>query len=107
MRPAVQLRVQALDTLLRSHAGGIELQSVDEQGVVRVRFTGMCVGCELRPVTATRVIEPALRALGGVTAVEIAGGRVSEQAQAALSAVDACGDLQAILRAVERCEEQA
>jgi len=104
---AVQLRVQALDSMLRSHAGGLELQSFDERGVARVRFTGMCVGCELRPVTAARVVEPALRALAGVSAVEIAGGRVSEHAQAALEASARCGDLQAVLRAVERREEDA
>ncbi|MBB3178197.1 NifU family protein [Variovorax sp. Sphag1AA] len=100
----VQVRVQALDSLLRSHAGGLELQSFDERGVVRVRFTGMCVGCELRAVTASRVIEPVLRALNGVTAVEIAGGRVSEHALAALEASAGCDDLQAILRAVRRHE---
>ncbi|OUL98254.1 NifU family protein [Variovorax sp. JS1663] len=104
---AVQLRVQALDSLLRSHAGGLALQSFDERGVVRVRFTGMCVGCELRPVTAARVVAPALRALAGVTAVEFAGGRVSEHAQAALEASAGCADLQAILRAVRRREEDA
>lgn len=103
----VQVRVQALDRMLRSHAGGLELQSVDERGVVRVRFTGMCVGCELRPVTAARVVEPALRALEGVTAVEISGGRVSEHAQAALGASADDADLPAILRAVQRCEEDA
>jgi Fe-S cluster biogenesis protein NfuA len=107
MEAAVQVRVQALDSMLRSHAGGLELQSFDERGVVRVRFTGMCVGCELRPVTAARVVEPALRALEGVTAVEIAGGRVSEHAQAALEASAGCADLQAILRAVQRCEDDA
>lgn len=104
---AVQVRVEALDSLLRSHAGGLELQSIDPGGVVRVRFTGMCVGCELRPVTASRVVEPVLRAISGVTAVEIAGGRVSEQAQAALEASAGCEDLQAILRAVRRHEEGA
>lgn len=107
MRDAVEVRVQALDSMLRSHGGGLALQSVDERGVVRVRFTGMCVGCALRPVTAARVVEPALRALEGVTAVEIAGGRVSEHAQAALEASADCADLQAILRAVQRCEDEA
>ncbi|MGJ7506477.1 NifU family protein [Variovorax sp. GT1P44] len=107
MKDAVEVRVQALDRMLRSHAGGLALQSVDECGVVRVRFTGMCVGCELRPVTAAHVIEPALRALDGVTAVELAGGRVSEHAQAALEASAGCADLEAILRAVRRCEDEA
>ena len=104
---AVQIRVLALDSLLRSHAGGIELQAVDARGVVHVRFTGMCVGCELRPMTAARVVEPALRALAGVTGVEIAGGRVSDHAQAVLDASVDRHDLQAILRAVKRCEEDA
>ncbi|WP_077001245.1 NifU family protein [Variovorax sp. KK3] len=106
MAPDVQARVRALDTLLRSHAGGLELQSFDARGVARVRFTGMCVGCELRPVTAANVVAPALRELPGVTAVEIAGGRVSEQAQATLEASAGCGELAAVLQAVRRCEQE-
>jgi Fe-S cluster biogenesis protein NfuA len=102
----VRARVAALNRMLHAHAGGLELQSVEAGGVVRVRFSGMCVGCELKPVTAASVVQPALLALPGVTAVEIAGGRVSEEAQRALqaSAAGAYGDLAAILRAVERFE---
>jgi Fe-S cluster biogenesis protein NfuA len=105
-RQLVQVRVAALDRMLRSHAGGLELQSVGADGVVRVRFTGMCVGCELKPVTAASVLRPALEALEGVTGVEIAGGRVSEEAEAALRAAagGAYGDREAILRAVVRFE---
>jgi Fe-S cluster biogenesis protein NfuA len=102
----VQARVAALDRMLHSHAGGLELQSVGADGVVQVRFTGMCVGCELKPVTAACVVQPALAALEGVTAVQISGGRVSDEAQAALraSAGGMYGDTAAILRAVERFE---
>lgn len=107
MQEQLQQRVRALDTLLRSHAGGLELQGVDARGVARVRFTGMCVGCELKPVTAARVVGPALRALPGISAVEIAGGRVSEEAQAALESANVGErDLQAILRALDRCESE-
>lgn len=101
---SVRLRVAALDRMLRSHAGGLALDGVDARGVVRVRFTGMCVGCELKPVTAATVIAPALAALEGVHGVEIAGGRVSEHALAALRA--GAPDAQAVLRAVEQCETE-
>ncbi|NML44310.1 NifU family protein [Ramlibacter sp. G-1-2-2] len=105
MTGTVALRVAALDRMLRSHGGGLELESVSPDGVVRVRFTGMCVGCELRPVTSSSVIEPALAKLDVVTRVEIAGGRVSEYALASLQAASA-PDRDAILQAVEQCEAE-
>jgi Fe-S cluster biogenesis protein NfuA len=100
----VRFAVEALHTLLRSHAGGLELQSVDGTGTVRVRFTGMCIGCELKPVTSERVVRPVLEALEGVRAVEIAGGRISEFAHAALAATQTDTiDLRSVQRAIAAC----
>ena len=78
-------RVSALSDLMTMHAGGLELETVDADGNVRVRFTGMCTGCLYRPVTMAATIRPALMELDGVTAVQAAGSRVSERAERLLA----------------------
>jgi Fe-S cluster biogenesis protein NfuA len=83
----VQRRVGEVSRLLGAHAGGIELERLDEQGRVGVRFTGMCTGCLFRPVTLATTIRPALLEVDGVTSVEAAGVRVSEHAARRLAAV--------------------
>jgi Fe-S cluster biogenesis protein NfuA len=85
MASAVLSRIEQLRPALDAHAGGIELVSV-ERGVVRLRFTGMCTGCPLRPVTTASTIRPALLELDGVTAVEVEGSRISAEAEARLAA---------------------
>ena len=47
--------------LLQIHGGEVTLESVDD-GQVRVRFEGACVGCPLRPVTLSVTIERELGA---------------------------------------------
>jgi Fe-S cluster biogenesis protein NfuA len=80
-RAAVERRAADVSRLLRTHAGGIEVVDVSGDGVVRLRFTGMCTGCMYRPVTMAATIRPALLALDGVSAVEAEGCRVSEAAE--------------------------
>ena len=53
---------------------------------MRLRFTGMCTGCHLRPLTTASTIRPALLELEGVEAVEIEGSRISAEAEARLAA---------------------
>ena len=81
---AVLDRLEALRPLLEAHAGGVELVSYTE-GVVRLRYTGMCTGCHLRPVTTASTVRPALLALDGVTEVQVEGSRVSAEAEARLA----------------------
>jgi Fe-S cluster biogenesis protein NfuA len=83
----VERRVSEVSRLLGAHAGGIELERLDEQGRVGIRFTGMCTGCLFRPVTLATTIRPALLEVDGVTGVEAAGVRVSEHAARRLAAV--------------------
>jgi len=90
VRNAVLARIEELRPALDAHAGGVELVAV-EGGVVRLRFTGMCTGCPLRPVTTASTIRPALLDLRGVTAVEIEGSRISAEAEARLAAAYARG----------------
>ena len=85
MRHLILQRLEALRPVLDAHAGGIELVAID-RGVVRLRFTGMCTGCHLRPVTTASTIRPALLELDGVIAVEIEGSRISAEAEARLAA---------------------
>jgi Fe-S cluster biogenesis protein NfuA len=82
---AVRERLEELRPALAAHAGGVELVEV-RAGVVRLRFTGMCTGCQLRPLTTASTIRPALLALDGITAVEVEGSRISAEAEARLAA---------------------
>jgi len=82
---AIEARLEALRPVLDAHAGGVELVEV-RGGVVRLRFTGMCAGCHLRPLTTASTIRPALLALDGVSDVEIEGSRISAEAEARLAA---------------------
>lgn len=94
MIEAVRTRIAGLDRLLRAHAGGIELRDVSSDGVVSVRYTGMCTGCPLRPLTTAATVRPALLALAEVRGVEVSGGRLSDEARdriaAALGDVSSC-----------------
>jgi Fe-S cluster biogenesis protein NfuA len=85
MIAAVRERLGELQPILGAHAGGVEL--IDVRGsTVRLRFTGMCTGCQLRPLTTASTIRPALLDLTGVDSVEIEGSRISAEAEARLAA---------------------
>jgi Fe-S cluster biogenesis protein NfuA len=78
--------IDSLTRLIRAHAGGVELVDVDDaNGAVTIRYTGMCVGCELRPVTTEGSVRPALLAIEGVREVIVLGSRISDEAQARLA----------------------
>jgi Fe-S cluster biogenesis protein NfuA len=82
---AVLDRLEELRPALAAHAGGVELVEV-AGSVVRLRYTGMCAGCHLRPLTTASTVRPALLALEGVSEVEIEGSRISAEAEARLAA---------------------
>ncbi len=85
MRARVEDRLADVRVALGAHAGGIELVGVAD-GVVTLRYTGMCTGCPLRPLTTASTVRPALQSLAGVTAVEVEGSRISEEAERRLAA---------------------
>jgi Fe-S cluster biogenesis protein NfuA len=85
MKDTVLDRLDELRPALEAHAGGIELIAIDN-GTVRLRYTGMCTGCPLRPLTTASTIRPALLSVAGITAVEIEGSRISPEAEARLAA---------------------
>lgn len=75
-------RIAELTLLMRTHAGGVELVDVSEEGHVTVAFTGMCQGCRFRPMTLYATLVPALMTVPGVTAVNVRGMRMSDEAVA-------------------------
>ena len=85
MTAAIIECLEGLRPALGAHAGGVELVEVNGS-TVRLRFTGMCTGCHLRPLTTASTIRPALLELAGVDAVEIEGSRISAEAEARLAA---------------------
>lgn len=85
MTVTVRSRVAQIDRLLHAHAGGLELRE-HAGDRVRVRYTGMCVGCPFKAVTAEATVRPLLLELADVSVVEIEGGRISEEAQERLRA---------------------
>ncbi len=82
---AVASRVDELGVVLGAHAGGIELLEL-AGGTARIRYTGMCTGCPLRPLTTVSTVRPALLELDGLESVEIEGSRISAEAEARLAA---------------------
>ncbi len=59
---------------LGSHAGGVELLGVDEEGIVHLRLQGSCDGCPSSALTVAGAIEDAiLQAAPDVAAVEVEG----------------------------------
>ena len=82
---ALERRVAELGAVLGAHAGGVELVGL-AGGVARIRYTGMCTGCHLRPVTTASTVRPALLELDGVDEVEVEGSRISAEAEARLAA---------------------
>ena len=59
---------------LGSHAGGVELLGVDDEGIARLRLQGSCDGCPSSALTVKNAIEDAiLLAAPDVVAVEVDG----------------------------------
>lgn len=81
---AVEARLDLVRRRLRAHAGGIELHEVSPEGIVQLRFTGMCAGCVLKPLTMATVVIPLLRPLEAVREVVAPGARVAAASQARL-----------------------
>jgi Fe-S cluster biogenesis protein NfuA len=85
LRAAVERRLAEIAPALRAHAGGVELTDVSDDGVVALRFTGMCTGCPFRPLTTAATLRPALLSVPGVRALSVPGARISEEAEERLA----------------------
>jgi Fe-S cluster biogenesis protein NfuA len=84
-------RLQAVNHLMASHAGTLELQHVTPDGAVTVRFGGLCTACPMKAMTLAATIRPALLDIEGVTRVDAVGVRVSRDAERRLAATAAPG----------------
>ena len=103
----VAQRVKHLDLLLKAHAGGLRLVGVNDDGVVRVRFTDMCVGCPSRAVTMIGSVQPALLELEGVSSVEVVGMRLSAEAsERGADLLPAYSERSNVARAIARLQDQ-
>jgi Fe-S cluster biogenesis protein NfuA len=104
---SLQRRIASLNVLIRSHAGEIELVDVSHEGVVTVRYMGMCAGCDYRPVTTAGTVEPALLDVPGVRKVTVVGVQVSEEALMRIRAtLEGSGAQERAVRLVHRIESE-
>jgi Fe-S cluster biogenesis protein NfuA len=84
-RQEVEQTIEILSRMIRAHAGGLELRDLSEDGIVTVQYTGMCTGCEFRPLTTAGSVRPALMEVAGVTDVVVLGARISREAEERLA----------------------
>ncbi len=61
LRDRVAAVLDGLRPMVQSDGGDIELVDVNEDGVVRVRLLGACIGCPSATMTLTMGIERTLR----------------------------------------------
>jgi Fe-S cluster biogenesis protein NfuA len=62
MREQVQEIVEDIRTRLQADGGDVELVDVDEQnGIVKVRLKGACVGCPMAQITLQRGVERVIK----------------------------------------------
>jgi Fe-S cluster biogenesis protein NfuA/nitrite reductase/ring-hydroxylating ferredoxin subunit len=70
----IQAALDRVRPYLGSHAGGVELTGVDEDGVAHLTLEGSCHGCPSSAVTVTTTVERAvLEAAPEVVAVDVTG----------------------------------
>ena len=62
VRERVSVVIDRIRPALQSDGGDIELVDVDEQGVVKVRLHGACVGCPSTQMTLKMGVERNLKA---------------------------------------------
>ena len=106
-RARLAWRVESLNVLIQSHAGGLDLVDVSFDGVVSVRYTGMCAGCDYRPLTTAGTVEPALMDVPGVTRVHVVGARVSDDALARIAeTLESSGASTRAIQLVRRMEAE-
>ncbi|WP_145010696.1 NifU family protein [Mycobacterium marseillense] len=79
-RGRVEHTLNELNQALRSHGGGVEQVGDVEDGVLRLRMTGMCAGCLYRPLTTISTLRPFIAEELGLE-VEVTGARVSVEAE--------------------------
>ena len=59
----VESVIREIKPFLQADGGDLELISVDEDGVVKVRLQGACAGCAFSQLTLANVIEQRIKAV--------------------------------------------
>lgn len=71
MREDVEKALEKVRVYIRQDGGDIELVDVTEDGVVKVKLTGACVGCPFSAMTLTQGVQKSLmEQVPGVKKVE-------------------------------------
>lgn len=71
MKEKVEKALNKVRPSLQADGGDVELVTVDDNGVVKVKLTGACAGCPMSQMTLKMGIEKLLmKEVPGVTAVE-------------------------------------
>lgn len=78
---AVNRQLHEIRPYLLAHFGDVELESLDDEGNLKVKFTGACAGCPAQPVTFGATVAPILEAIPGVASVSRTGS-ISKYAEA-------------------------
>ena len=60
MKEKIEKALEAIRPALRADGGDIQLVSV-EDGIVKVRLTGACSGCQMAQMTMTQGVEQAIK----------------------------------------------
>jgi len=73
MKAKVQEAINRVRPMLQADGGDVELVSVDDNGLVKVKLTGACAGCPMSQMTLKNGIERILKEqVPEVTSVESA-----------------------------------
>jgi Fe-S cluster biogenesis protein NfuA len=73
-RARVQAALERVRPYLGSHAGGVELRGIDDDGVVHLELEGTCNGCQSSTLTVKLSIERAIEeAAPEVTGIDVQG----------------------------------
>ncbi len=61
MREKVERVLTEIRPSLQAHGGDVELIEVTEEGIVKVKLTGACIGCPMATLTLKDGIEETLK----------------------------------------------
>jgi len=61
MREKVERVLTEIRPSLQAHGGDVELIEVTEEGIVKVKLTGACIGCPMATLTLRNGIEEILK----------------------------------------------
>ncbi|MFW0862295.1 MAG: NifU family protein [Candidatus Komeilibacteria bacterium] len=67
----IEKELDVIRPFLEGHGGGVEIDHLDDQGVLYVKFKGACVACPLSTLTYQNLIADRLSVLPEVKEVKL------------------------------------